>query len=135
MSYTVKVQIEQTTTDWFQVVEQTVFHYANGGTWDRLVLTMGGSGTSGGLRLKNSAGDYAFVILGIHNYAPWLDVATDLASGNTGVEVHPTYYAGGSRSGVTLVNSVRKTDAKGRTFAVDMRQEEGNTYVATIRIS
>ena len=135
MAYTVKVEICQTNTDFFRVVEQTVFHYANGGIWEGLTLTMNGSGTSGGLRLKSSGGDYAFVIFGIHNYAPWCDVAVDLASGNTGVEVHPTYYAGGARSHLALVPRINKTDGKGRGFTVQMRQEEGNTYVASIDIS
>ena len=139
MSYTIHLRINQTSADWFGIVEKTVWHYANGGVWTEVngenILTMNGSGTSGGLRLKNAAGDYAFVALGIHNYGPWVDVAVDLAPGNTGVEVHPTYYSPGSRSGIAIVPSVQKTDARGRNFSVAMKQLEDSVYSATITIS
>ncbi|KAF8256994.1 Cytolysin/lectin [Lactarius quietus] len=49
----------------FGIVEKTVWIYANGGTWDEAygyqVLKMGGSGTSGSLRLQSDSGE-SFVV-------------------------------------------------------------------------
>lgn len=58
-------------------------YYANGGTWteeksDKFVLEMGGSGTSGMLRIKVSSGNTFSVIVGYHNYKFWCDAQVDL---------------------------------------------------------
>ena len=145
MSYTIHLRINQTGTDWFGIVEKTVWHYANGGVWTEVngenVLTMNGSGTSGTLRFKDAAGDYVLIAMGVHNYKRWCDIVTDLASSNTGVEVHPTYYqdasVAGSRSGMLWkqLDKIEKTDSKGKKFAVDFFKADGNDLYATITIS
>jgi Fungal fruit body lectin len=71
MTYTVAVRVYQTNPNaFFNVVEKTAWHYANGGTWSEsngaFALTMGGSGTSGTLRFVADTGEI-FVVLGVHN--------------------------------------------------------------------
>ncbi|PSS37210.1 hypothetical protein PHLCEN_2v949 [Hermanssonia centrifuga] len=143
MSYTINVKLIQTNPEaWFEIVEKTVFHYANGGTWtekqNMQVLTMGGSGTSGLLRLQH-IGDPTHIVafvLGVHNYEHWSGIATALTPGQTGVEIHPTYYAGGERSkDFTLGATNEKADSWGRKYKVDFYKKEGNTFDATITIS
>ena len=55
MAYTIKVDVVQNNGR-FQLVEKTVWHYANGGRWldvnEVHILEMGGSGTSGALRYR-----------------------------------------------------------------------------------
>ncbi|KAF8522797.1 Cytolysin/lectin [Gautieria morchelliformis] len=81
----------------------TYTHYANGGTWSEsngmLVLTMGGSGTSGTLRFVADTGEIFLIVLGLHNYAPWCNVVPDLAAMEPAEAVNAEYYAGGKRSG------------------------------------
>ena len=103
------------------------------GKKEHLQLTMGGSGTSGGLRLKSTAGDYVFIVFGINAYQPWVDVVVDLTPGDTGVAVHPTYY-GGSRSGIEKKSAALTTDAKGRATLADVWPMEGNAYAAWVEI-
>ncbi|KZV96848.1 hypothetical protein EXIGLDRAFT_764915 [Exidia glandulosa HHB12029] len=69
MSYTIIVKVFQTNPNaWFEVIESTVWHYANGGSWtkanDKYVLTMGSTGTSGILRFQ-SGDQYFIVALGV----------------------------------------------------------------------
>ncbi|RVD85967.1 uncharacterized protein DFL_004266 [Arthrobotrys flagrans] len=98
MSYSIKVRVYQTNENaFFRVVEKGVWHYANGGIWseqdDALLLTIGGSGTSGILRFQTEEGKEAFfVAFGVHNYKPWLDIITGLADDVTGVRALPEYY-------------------------------------------
>ncbi|KAG0614070.1 hypothetical protein M758_6G149200 [Ceratodon purpureus] len=143
-TYTVHVRVIQTEpSSWFSVVEKTVWKYANGGTWSNCngehTLTMGGSGTSGALRLKNPQGEYFLVVLGIHNYVRWCDIVPDLTSSETGVDTHPKYYAtpvnqkSHDMLGKQLAN-LEVTSAKGARIAVNYYKEEESTKWATITI-
>ncbi|KAG0579151.1 hypothetical protein M758_4G077000 [Ceratodon purpureus] len=143
MSYAIHVRVIQTNpSNWFNIVEKTNWHYANGGTWADCdgdhTLTMGGSGTSGMLRFKNAAGDYLLVALGIHNYKRWCDIVTDAKSSDTGVVINPTYYADGSGSRGEMLwkqlANLEKTTSKGVKVKVDYYKEDGNTLYATITI-
>lgn len=93
MTYTITVRVYQSNPNaFFEIVEKTVWNYANGGTWtvkdDRQVLTMGGSGTSGILRFVS--GEERFIVaLGVHNYKRWVDVSTGLAPNQTATNAHP----------------------------------------------
>src|SRR5258708_4060463 len=98
MSYSIKVFIYQTNPNaFFRIVESTVWKYANGGTWDLVdgyqVLKMGGSGTSGSLRLQSSSGESFVVTLGVHNYKRWGDIVTNLKNGQTALTINPEYYS------------------------------------------
>ncbi|KAK7450569.1 hypothetical protein VKT23_012878 [Stygiomarasmius scandens] len=98
MSYTIKVRVYQTNPNaFFKVVEKGVWHFANGGTWSEqdgvLLLTMGGSGTSGMLRFMTEQGKEAFFIaMGVHNSKRWVDIVTGLANDVTCVRALPEYY-------------------------------------------
>jgi hypothetical protein len=144
VSYAIYVRVIQAQPSaWLSIVEKTVWHYAEGGTWtecdDEHTLTMNGSGTSGMLRFKNPQGDYFLVALGIHNYKRWCDIVPDAALGNTGIEIYPTYYANGTGIRREMVwkqlANVEKTTAKGVHIAVDYYKEDGNTLYATTTIA
>ncbi|KAH2263364.1 hypothetical protein KXV25_003981 [Aspergillus fumigatus] len=70
-SYTIRLRIENDTSDILTVVEKTRWYYANGCTWtvkdDDHVLFIEGSGTSGMLRFKTFSGDFFTLVPGIHN--------------------------------------------------------------------
>ncbi|TFK35136.1 Cytolysin/lectin [Crucibulum laeve] len=135
MAYTAAVSLSFVPSH-FTVVESTCWHYANGCTWEQpsssngsqWTLKMNGSGTSGALRLMNSSGEYIFLLVGVHNYRIWLDVLTDLKSDDTAVKIHPTYYAGGSRSGLSLVESIERSDSKGRKVSLKVTAHDGNYF-------
>ena len=100
MSYKIKVLVYQTNPDsskFFRVVENSVWKYANGGTWDEVngyyVLKMGGSGTSGSLRFMSDAGGSFVVTLGVHNYKRWGDIVTNLKDDQTACIINPQYYS------------------------------------------
>jgi hypothetical protein len=83
MSYNITVRVFQTNPDaFFRLAEQTVWNYANGGSWDSVsgayVLAMGGSGTSGSLRFVSSSGENFVATFGVHNYKRWCDIVTNL---------------------------------------------------------
>jgi hypothetical protein len=69
---------------YFRVVEKTVWQYADCGTWVKvnghLLLRMGGSGTSGSLRLQSETGSsfVATLPVGVHNYKRWGNIITNL---------------------------------------------------------
>ncbi|KAG1865908.1 Cytolysin/lectin [Suillus subalutaceus] len=73
MSYTISVRTVDATSfnPGFTLVEKTVWHYANGGTWTNTgsiqTLAMGGSGTSGTLRFRSDFGEEFLVAMGVHN--------------------------------------------------------------------
>jgi len=143
-SYTIHVRVIQTKPkSWFNIVEKTVWKYANGGTWceceGEQILTMGGSGTSGTLRFMNPHGEYFLVALGVHNYKRWCDIVPDLSPSNTGVEIHPTYYSEGSgnRNDVLAkqLAHLEKTTRKNTKVTVDYYEENGNDMRATITIA
>ena len=90
MSFTFEVRVHQSASDWFDVVEETVFgHTGTGGTWtqvgDHRTLQVP-LNSSGVLRFTNGAGVFvAFVVGVLGNQNVWTDVATNLAVGDTGV--------------------------------------------------
>ena len=74
MSYNISLRVYQRNParGFFHIVENTVWHYANGGTWSEAdgahTLTQGGSGTSGVLRFLSDKGERITVAIGVHNY-------------------------------------------------------------------
>ena len=143
MSYTITAQVYQTnTTAFFRVVEQTVWKYANGGTWDEVkgayLLTMGGSGTSGSLRFVSDTGENFIITLGVHNYKRWGDIVTNLTSDQTGVIITPEYYSDQhpnrekQREAQLTTYSVK--NSKGRSFSFNYTVADGNNLVVKIVI-
>jgi hypothetical protein len=102
MSYTIRLRIENSTSDALTVVEKTCWYYANGCTWTendgQYVLFMGGSGTSGMLRFKSSSGEIFTTVVGIHNYKPWCGLLWGLGEQDTALKLHPEFYNGGKYS-------------------------------------
>jgi hypothetical protein len=97
MPYILPVMIVNNTDDVRKVVEKTCWYYANGGTWTddnshNLVHEMGGSGTSGMLRIKAASGYTFSVIVGFHNSEFWCDAQVVLPDDDTAVKLHPEYY-------------------------------------------
>jgi len=128
MSYVARVNVVNATNATIKDIERTVWHYGSGGSWileDHIfVLTMGSSGTSGMMRFLDTATGEVFAILvGVHNYKPWCDIVTDLTTKDTCMEIQPTYYAGGKRSGITLVESMNKTSASGKKISLAIKTE------------
>ncbi|TFY81905.1 hypothetical protein EWM64_g2108 [Hericium alpestre] len=122
------VRIHQTgTSRYFALVEEGVWHFANGGTWTacegQLVLKMGGSGTSGLLRFSDGADIFFIVALGIHNYKPWLDISPDLASDDTVVAVHSDWYKDESERG---------KNREAQTEKIETKDKKGNVLSASI---
>jgi hypothetical protein len=125
MTYIHPVAIVNETNETLTVVEKTCWYYANGGTWtdekpDKFVLEMGGSGTSGMLRIKASSGNTFTVIVGYHNYEFWCDAQVDLKDDDTAVKLHPEYYSGGRLSHEARDVTTRTTSA-GRTVQVHLQ--------------
>ena len=71
-------------------------------------LSMGGSGTSGCIMFqKKSSRERFAVTLGVHNYAPWADVATNFGD-ETPQEIRDSFYGGnGKRSVWSACNGSR----------------------------
>ena len=141
MSYTIAVRVFQTNPDaFFHVVEQTVWNYANGGTWSEAdgvrTLTMGGSGTSGTIRFESDTGERFIVALGVHNYKRWGDIVTGLATNDTGIVIHPEYYNGGKRAYMRekQLADYSVESAKGRKFEIKYTVTEGQNLKADIII-
>ncbi|PPQ81531.1 hypothetical protein CVT25_013327 [Psilocybe cyanescens] len=57
---------------------------------------MGGSGTSGIVRFASDSGENFAVVLGVHNYARWCDIVTDIPTTQTATTLQPIYYAANS---------------------------------------
>lgn len=141
MSYSITVRVYQTQPNaFFSVVEQTVWKYANGGTWQRVddeyVLTMGGSGTSGTIRFKADTGETFIVALGVHNYERWCDIVTGLSPSDTGVVINPQYYDSGPRAYMRekVLKEYSVKSAQGRQFQVIYTKADGNNLNANIII-
>ncbi|KAJ2986601.1 hypothetical protein NUW58_g4948 [Xylaria curta] len=140
MSYSVRVRVRHNCSDaYFHVAEMAVWHYANGGSWANsdgvLMLTMGGSGTSGMLRFQTSDDKEPFtVVLGVHNWKPWVHVLTDVAPNETTVALLPQYYAGGKHSGVAIVPSVTVQNSACRNISATYKNTEGRDYSVDIVI-
>ncbi|GES64510.1 hypothetical protein ATEIFO6365_0008058000 [Aspergillus terreus] len=136
MIYKLGVQIFNETNESLRVVERTCWHYANGATWtDDNVLEMGGSGTSGMLRIKTSSGDTFSVIVGFHNHNPWCDAQVNLEDHDTAVKLHPEYYNGGRLSGEASTG-VNRTTLKGGTVKVHFRAlPDGPVFIPMVTYS
>jgi hypothetical protein len=126
----------------FTIVEKTVWHYANGGTWSDTdsiqTLRMNGSGTSGALRFTNGVGEQFLVLLGIHNYKRWCDIVTDLEPEDTGMKIQPGYYLETNPRYAMLwkqLDQIEKKSAKGTTVDVKYVEAEGNSLVVHLTIS
>ncbi|KAF8889680.1 fungal fruit body lectin-domain-containing protein [Infundibulicybe gibba] len=138
--YEINVRIINASSQRFNIVEKTVWHYANGGQWNELVkgvhtLTMGGSGTSGGLRFVSPSGEIFAVFMGVHNCVRWCDIVPDLEGGNTAVVIHPTYY-GGDRGDLLWkqASQMAKVTSKGRKLSI-VFAESTPAFYATIFVS
>ncbi|KZP31629.1 lectin [Athelia psychrophila] len=145
MSYRITASVFQTNPGnpdtLFRAVEQTVFNYANGGTWDSVeeqkLLTMGGSGTSGTIRFVSVDGKESFIVaLGVHNYKRWCDVVTNLKDDQTGVLINPQYYNNGGRDyqREKQLASYNIKNAKGREIGVKFTKDDGNDLKCNIII-
>jgi hypothetical protein len=140
MSYTITAQVYQTNTNaFFRVVEQTVWQYANGGTWDEVkgayLLTMSSSGS---LRFVSDTSENFIITLGVHNYKRWGDIVTNLTPDQTGVIINPQYYSDQhpnrekQREAQLTTYSVK--NSKGRNFSFTYTVAEGNNLVVKIVI-
>ncbi|KAI5781047.1 fungal fruit body lectin [Peziza echinospora] len=143
MSYSITVRLYQTNTNaYFSLVEKTVWHYANGGTWatsnDEYTLTMGGSGTSGVLRLQSDTGERVTFALGVHNYKRWCDIVTGLSTSQTGVIINGEYYDAAHKDRCQArerqLDTYSVTSTAGRKFTVTYTVKEGNALKANIII-
>lgn len=136
MTYKLEVKIVNNTNDALTVVEKTCWYYANGGTWtENNVLEMGGSGTSGMLRIKASSGHTFSVIVGFHNYNPWCDAQVDLRDDDTAVKLHPEYYNGG-RLSEEAHSLVSRTTSTGRTVKVQIQAlPDGPVFIPIVTYS
>lgn len=143
MSYKITVRVYQTNPNaFFHSVENSVWNYANGGTWSEVdgqqVLTMGGSGTSGTLRFVSDSGENFIVAMGVHNYKRWGDIVTNLQNDQTGVIINPQYYSNQNpdrekaREAQLVEYNVK--NAKGRNFEIKYTVSDGNNLAANIII-
>jgi hypothetical protein len=126
MPYTLRVAIVNNTDDALTVIEKTCWYYANGGAWtedtgNKLTLTLGGSGTSGMLRIRASSDHTFSVVMGYHDSEFWCDVQVDLNDGDTAVKLHPEYYDGGALS-AQACPSVERGTSGGRTVRVHLQR-------------
>jgi hypothetical protein len=142
MSYKITLRVYQTNTNaYFHVVEQTVWNYANGGTWSQTdeerTLTMGGSGTSGTIRFVADNGENFIVALGVHNYKRWCDIVTNLTGEQTGTVINPQYYNSGPRAyqREKQLATYSVSNSKGRKFTINYTVTDGNDLKANIIIS
>jgi len=142
MSYTITCRVYQKDTNaWFEIVEKTVWNYANGGAWtvvdEKQVLTMGGSGTSGILRFK-CKDEYFIVALGVHNYKRWIDVSTALPSSDTATHIHSDYYTAGNYRATVRekqLSTFDVTSPQGRNVKVNFDVADGQSLDCTIVIT
>jgi len=141
--YKITAQVYHTNPNaFFRVVEQTVWKYSNGGTWDQVdgayVLTIGGSGTCGSLRFLSDTGEGFIVTLGVHNYKRWGDIVTNLTSEQTGIVITPQYYSNAHRDREQQrekqLTTYNVNNAKGRNIKFDYTVTEGNNLKVKIII-
>jgi hypothetical protein len=97
-------------------------------------LKMGGSGTSGCIMFQSkTSGERFAVTLGVHNYAPWTDVATSFGD-ETPQEIRDSYYGSGKRNVWSVCNGARyisKPLAAGRSVSLTFDQEVGKKRYPT----
>ena len=143
MSYNIKVLVYQTKPGkFFRVVDNTVWKYANGGTWDKVdgyyVLKMGGSGTSGSLRFVSDSGGSFVVTLGVHNYKRWGDIVTNLKD-QTACIINPEYYSEGQpkrqEQREKQLSEYQVADSKGVKYSFEYTVAEGNDLTVRIMIA
>ncbi|KAI1410101.1 fruit body lectin [Hypoxylon sp. FL1857] len=136
MSYSIKVRVYQTNVNaFFSIVEKSIWHYANGGTWVETggehTLTIGGSGTSGMLRFVAADGAEPFwVAVGVHNSVRWVDIVTNLTGEDTCVKSLPDYYNNGNPERVKAREAQRvkwtATNASGRRISAEYSVSDGH---------
>jgi hypothetical protein len=89
-------------------------------------LSMGGSGTSGCIMFQKKTSRERFAMtLGVHNYAPWADVATSFGD-ETPQEIRDSYYGTGKRNVWSVCDGSRcisKPLAAGRSVDLTFEQE------------
>lgn len=144
MSFTITAHVFQTNPNvFFHVVEQNVWHFANGGTWSEVdgahVLHIGGSGTAGALRFASEDNDEAFlVVLGVHNSKRWGDIVTDLKNGDTAGVILQQYYEGDHKDRSEAREAQRASfsvsNSKGRKIEFNYTVAEGNNLKVDIII-
>ncbi|EAW20789.1 uncharacterized protein NFIA_113190 [Aspergillus fischeri NRRL 181] len=136
MSYTIRLCIDNGTSDILTIVEKTCWYYANGCTWtvkdDEHVLFMGGSGTSGMLRFKTSSGDFFTVVLGMHNYNPWSGLLVNLREDDTALKLHPEYYNGGKFSHSAPDAAYTPPTAHGKNVWISVERKDENEVFAVL---
>jgi hypothetical protein len=145
MSYSIKVLIYQTNlqNEYFPIVEKTVWNFANGGTWSEVdgthILKMGGSGTSGALRLLSNKGEGCIITLGVHNYKRWGDIITNLKNDQTACVINPQYYSNNFPDRVkqreAQLTTYEVNDLQGRKFSFEYVVAEGNELTVRVVIS
>ena len=143
MSYSITLRVYQTNPGrgFFHIVEKTVWHYANGGTWfeadGALTLTQGGSGTSGVLRFLSDKGERITVAVGVHNYKRWCDAVTGLKPKETALVINGQYYNNGGRDWVREKQQTEHsaTSPTGTKVDVVYTVTEGNKLEANIIFS
>ncbi|KAI9464096.1 fungal fruit body lectin [Lactarius psammicola] len=143
MSYSINVFISQTNPGkdgYFRIVEQTVWTHANGGTWDEVdgyhVLKMGGSETSGSLRLVSNTGGSFVVTLGVHNHKRWGDIVTNLGNDETACVINPQYYGPARQSQKEKqLTAYEVTDIQGRKYSLEYVVADGNDLTVRVAIS
>jgi hypothetical protein len=139
MSYTLAIRTVNDTADTLTLVEKSVWHYGNGGTWtDREeghILQIGSSGTSGLLRFKSSNGEIFVVAVGVHNYKRWCDVQAKPKDDDTLPKLHPLYYNEKDPQYQVLWKQAPEasaTTAKGKKITVKFYVADGNQLKATL---
>ena len=97
-------------------------------------LSMGGSGTSGSIIFQKKAGRERFAVtLGVHNYAPWTDIATHIGD-ETPQEIRDSYYGSGKRNVSSAWNGSGYTSKPliaGRSVDLTFDQEVGKSRYPT----
>ena len=135
MSYSIALKLFQTNpSTYYRVVEQTVWNYANGGTWSDTdgikTLTMGGSGTSGTIRFRSAENGKSFIVaVGVHNYKRWVDIVPNPTNDQTGMIVNGQYYNNGARSAQREAQLATYTNGN---ITVTYTVTDGNTLAANI---
>ncbi|KAG9010292.1 hypothetical protein FRB94_010642 [Tulasnella sp. JGI-2019a] len=140
MSYTINIDLKNSGK--LAVDDQAVADgsaaWSGEGLFDMsLKLTMASSGNSGALLCRRSKdGDSCCIVLGVHNYAPWCNIVTDVSPSDTASGILLSFYAGGSRrSGWVQVVEERKTTSKGTSVQVKFTKVDGNSLNAEINIA
>jgi Fungal fruit body lectin len=140
-TYSITLRVYQSNPNaFFQIVEQTVWGFANGGTWTEStngeqVLSMGGSGTCGTLRFQADTGEKIVVAVGVHNYERWCDIVQDVKSDETGSTIQAQYYGGGrDAQREKQLSSYSVTSASGRKVSIQYTVSSGKELKANVII-